>query len=650
MESTLSNSRFSSQRGAGRINPAFADNLQNLAFIINDQILDNQVRAVIQKLVGEFNKMAANDLTDNLELSHFYAADQKLLSDKGITVCENCEIVLKYIDTAVCLTDTSAVKKFQNANDKIVHLTKDGKELECRLSKGLVKFYLKTTDKDTVKYSKIKVVKIISPTEQLDCKYALYQNNEEIERLNKVINAAVAHSQTQALVDSKVLRDIRVTSRTSMANAAEEVKKIVEKVKSAVNESSQRIKEISQTGGNGTETKVLTEVPSQETVNAASTVAEAVSQIPSKTVILVPESEPVVLGSGASIPVDASVVVAPTPVEPKARHINLLGDLAKSLFGAVKDIGSKLKLTAVTDKLNVMTASSQPVEGSIPKPTTIPKPIDQETLKTLKSQISAAARDAHTQLQSQLSTSSSVSSEKLSESAKRAKEALKGLTPDKAAEELEKILSATKKEYSEKRKMLEKTASDANKKISEQGRSIKAEADKISKELTERGRFLMSEADTETKKLIKEGEEALAAIQIELTEIDKGVGSEQKRKELLDKVHEISEKSDKLISTIQQNTSNFVQSASKATSQVKQQAEQATKEALRQAEQAAKQAAQSTQSAAQTVGRNIGQTFEQSIGQPLTEISLGFSESMSKSKPPLSLKVQQGGSSQKLYY
>ena len=681
MENSSLNRKKALQIGSGRVNPAFAENLQNLSFQINDQILDNQVRAVIQKLVDDFNKIAVNDLNDNLELSHFYAVDKKLLSDKGVSVCENCEIVLKYVDTSICLTDSSAVKKFQNVNEKTIHLTKDGKEVECRMSRGLVKFYLKTVDKDTAKYSKIKVVKIIAPNSQLDCKYALYQNNEEIERLNKVINAAIAHSQTTALLDSKIIQDVKATSQTSMAAAAEEVKKIFDKVKVAVNESHQKIKEVTQVGGN--DSKALTETPSQEAVNAAATVAEAVAQIPSKTVILVPENEPVVLDSGASIPVDASVVVAPVaPIAPiaadaKTQPNNLLGDLAKSLFGAVKDIGSKIKLTAITDKLHVMTASSQPVESNIPKPTVAPQVIDAETLKTLKSQVTAAARDAHSQLQTQLSTAQNISSEKISEGSKRvsessrkAKELVRDLTPERAAKELEDILTATKKQYSEKRKMMEKTASDANKKISEHGKSIKSEAAKISKELSAQGQFLMSEADTETRKLIKEGEDALAAIQIELTETEKGVHVDEMKKQLLDKVHQLSEKSDKLITKIHNDTANFVKSASKASTQVQQQAEQAAK----QAEQAAKQAAQSVQTATQTAVKQAeqatrqaeqatrqaeqatrqaaqsAQTAVESVSQPLTEFSLGFSESVSKTKPPLPLNVQQGGTRKKLYY
>src|SRR5579872_6896748 len=443
------------QKGSGRINPRFSNELQNLSFQINGHILDNQVIAVIQKLVNDFDKMAANDLDVGMELSHSYAADKKLLSDKGVTVCENCEIVLKYVDTAVCLTDSSAVRKFQTTNEKTVHVTKEGKDVECRLSRGLVKFYLKTINGDSATYSKIKVVKIV-PASQVDCKYALYQNNAEIEKLNKTTIAAIAHSQTEALAKSKLVQELNMISQATLTAAAEEVKKIEDKSKKALSQIQQKIEGvISQKGGDG-ETKILSETPPQETVDAAAVVASATD----KNIVLVPDAAPTVLPSGASIPTDASVVA----VTPESKN-NILGALFGTLSGAVKTVSGKIvNLFPVSEKVSVATTATDAT--AVPKPTVTPQPTSEEITKNLEKQITAAARKAHGEV-----------SEKL------------GLTSEQAAKELEKSLDAAKKEYSERRKSLEQKASETKAKVGQTISESKAKA----RQLTAQTRANVSE-------------------------------------------------------------------------------------------------------------------------------------------------------------
>ena len=55
------------QKGnAKRLNPKFVNELSNLAFVINDKILEDDVQAVIFSLIEKFNKISVdNDLCDN---------------------------------------------------------------------------------------------------------------------------------------------------------------------------------------------------------------------------------------------------------------------------------------------------------------------------------------------------------------------------------------------------------------------------------------------------------------------------------------------------------------------------------------------------------------------------------------------------------
>ncbi len=130
------------QYGSGKLNPKFINELPDLSFVVNDHVLGDDVRLVIYSLIDEFNKLAYGKLTHNVEISQYYSVDKKLFTRDGDTECENCEVVLKYIDATVCLTENKLSK---NSSD-------------CKLGRGIVRFYLKQKNGDCYKYSRIKVV------------------------------------------------------------------------------------------------------------------------------------------------------------------------------------------------------------------------------------------------------------------------------------------------------------------------------------------------------------------------------------------------------------------------------------------------------------------------------------------------------------
>jgi len=194
--SSKDKSNHQSQKGSGGINPIFTTELNSLdlstiCFVADDVALNNDIRAVIRLLVEKFNKLAVGDLTQNLELSEYIAPGSALKTRNDNKYCDDCEVVLKYMYVDVCLINGEPV----NNTDKFVHITKDDKGIDCQVSKGLVKLYVKQkqeTTRESVQtytYTTIDVVKFCWGKTYKPFGHALYHSGSSVPS-QKVVNVA----------------------------------------------------------------------------------------------------------------------------------------------------------------------------------------------------------------------------------------------------------------------------------------------------------------------------------------------------------------------------------------------------------------------------------------------------------------------------
>ncbi|XWV25932.1 hypothetical protein QJ857_gp1148 [Tupanvirus soda lake] len=380
------------QRGSGRLNPLFIEQLSNLSFVVGDNVLGDDVHAVILSLVEEFNRIAATDLKHNLELSQYYAVGKGLTNKEGVLVCENCEIVLKYVDTTVCISNGRVRQHISEVDGKHYHTNKLGErtEVDCTISRGLVRFYLKQKDGNTYRYTRIRVVNVQNVESLQSFIDAVYQNNDEISKLEEAGNVAISKGQTDAILSTSQSGQLEANTPEEIMCATRTVNNIITEAKNAVVQS-----QLSKMNNQ----RVVSTVPTQSAVNAANTVANTIMKTnaansKNMTAIMVPNNEPTplqadtnvesvpavinskgisarapksgtntmnsrVINNRSSLAVDANVAVIPTRNVAVDKNINVTQPSAKSdtsvtnkLVGVAKNVVNKTEdvVEAVADK------------------------------------------------------------------------------------------------------------------------------------------------------------------------------------------------------------------------------------------------------------------------------------------------------------
>ena len=285
------------QNGSSNLNPLFVNELSNLSFVVGNNILGDDVHAVILSLVEEFNRIAINNLKHNLELSQYYAVGKGLMAESGMIYCENCEIVLKYIDTTVCLSQGRA-RLHVSKDDNIPH---HNNKVDCNASRGIVRFYVKQKEGSTYKYTNIHTVRVLHGKTLQPYIHTLYQDNDEISKLEDATNIAINRGQSGAILESAASGNLQANNASAVACAIHTVNNIVAETKKAAMPS-QLTK---MTNG-----RILTMVPNQTAINSAQIVAKNImntntAKEKNLTAIIVPGNEP--------IPIQADPMVKTIP-------------------------------------------------------------------------------------------------------------------------------------------------------------------------------------------------------------------------------------------------------------------------------------------------------------------------------------------------
>jgi hypothetical protein len=290
------------QYGSGLLNPLFINELSNLSFVIGDNILGDDVHAIILSLMEEFNKIAAMDLKHNLELSQYYIVEKNLMNHESLSQCDNCEIVLRYVDTTICVRNSHIGKE----GDTYYHVENNRQKngVKCSISRGLVRFYIKQKYGDVFKYTKIRVVRIQMVETLRPFIDVFYQNNDEINNLEEAANIAICKGQSYAIssialkgnLQSNLPDDIMCVTKT-INNIINETKKA--SAKSQLNRINNQ--------------RMLSKVPNQYAVNAANTIAKTIMKTNAAnanniTTILVPGNEPLLLQINSSLHIIPAII------------------------------------------------------------------------------------------------------------------------------------------------------------------------------------------------------------------------------------------------------------------------------------------------------------------------------------------------------
>lgn len=294
------------QRGSGKMNPIFIDHLSNLSFVIGDNVLGDDVHAVILSLIEEFNRIATIDLKHNLELSQYYAVGSGLTNKEGILVCENCEIVLKYIDTTVCITNGRVLQHVIEDGDKYYHVNKMGDKtlIKCVISRGLIRFYLKQKDGNNFKYMKIDTVNVQKVDSLHPFFDTIYQNSDEINKLENASDVAINKGQSDAILSISKNGHLETNTPNEIMHTTKTVNNIITEAKNAVIQSQLR---------KMNNQRIISTIPTQSAVNAANTVAKSIlstnaAKSGNMIAIMVPNNEPTLLQSDINVDTVSAII------------------------------------------------------------------------------------------------------------------------------------------------------------------------------------------------------------------------------------------------------------------------------------------------------------------------------------------------------
>jgi hypothetical protein len=277
------------QYGSGRIDPSFLNDLSNIVFVVGDCVLGDDIHAIILSLIEEFNQIAAGDIRHNLELSQFFIVPGNVMGKEGIAAPENSEIVLKYIDSTIVMSNSKSKKSLSENGGG----SRASQDIDCNVSRGLIRFFVKQkqSGSNCCVYTRIRVARI-HVLETLDYFIdPLYQDNEEIRKIEQANNVAISKGQTGAIV--AIANSGSLSAPTS--NDVQESTKTINEILGEAKEASAK-SQLSKMSSS----RVMSKVPSQTSVDTANTVAKTIMMTPAAqsrqtSVVLVPSNEPISL-------------------------------------------------------------------------------------------------------------------------------------------------------------------------------------------------------------------------------------------------------------------------------------------------------------------------------------------------------------------
>lgn len=251
--------------------------LLNLEFVHDDKVLRDDAKALIISLVEEYYKIHKMGLKHNIELSQFYLTGKEKVN-------ETCEIVLKYISSAMCITKAKicAASLEKNCQEKI----------NCNVSHGVIRFYIKhkkhgsKADKYECKYELIRVAKIHYP-QSLGRRDSVFVDNEKMAELEASADIATHRAQTNA-IRSNLEKDYGSLNESNVNGYTARVTDII----TATNDAN-RAAILSKMNS----PRIASPVPSQQAVETANAVVVSIRKSPNDSIILVPGNDAVMLGS-----------------------------------------------------------------------------------------------------------------------------------------------------------------------------------------------------------------------------------------------------------------------------------------------------------------------------------------------------------------
>src|ERR1700733_12422016 len=169
-----------------------------------NNVIGNDIHCILLSLIREFSKIDVKNLVHNMEISQYYEINNL---HNGYIIPDNSEIILKYIDTTVCLSN----------------------EKNCSCYRGLVRFYIKQKKGDEYKYVKINVIKICPTISKLEA--SIYQNSDKIQMWENIVNIAIAKGQKDAI--SKMSDKLILTTSEKIRNSVNKINEILFQIKKA---------------------------------------------------------------------------------------------------------------------------------------------------------------------------------------------------------------------------------------------------------------------------------------------------------------------------------------------------------------------------------------------------------------------------------
>jgi len=362
------------------LNPVLMKELANLAFVVNGEVLGSDTNAMIISLVEEFDKINGSSSKHNLEISQFFRANVNANANANIKTnkfdCENCELVLKYINSSVCLSDMVIVKE----------------SLKCNAHRGSIKFYVKQQNGDCYQYTRIHVVRVMRTNTLQPFKDSIYLNPKELSNIEQATSSALTKAQTETLKSALVGGAIKFINDIDTTKSNQLVGTVVQEATKAATQS--QLEKMNPE-------RIALVTPDETIIRIADAVARTIPT-KSESILLVPGNNQILLGpnnsgtqptqmtifdqgissskiipSEAAIDVTATLVVVPTKniimdkstkvaTVPKSESIlNELNTAAVGILSSIDRAFNKLThttmvsgesvVTPITNKLSVMT-------------------------------------------------------------------------------------------------------------------------------------------------------------------------------------------------------------------------------------------------------------------------------------------------------
>lgn len=290
LKKQIMNDKFNSNQVKNKIdmNSLLKQELINLIFVINDHVLGNDFRSIIFSLIEEFNYLTDVEIKHNIELSQFYVVNKEILrsnlfDNEKSNLFDNCEIVLKYIDSTVYVTDA---KIRHSINWKGNQSTNS--QIDCHVGRGLIKFYIKQKQNDLYKYSQIKLIRLQKTNSILPYMHCLFYNQNEIDRLELISMIGINKAQSDAILALAMNDGLKNKNDSTILNSIKTINDLIEGTKEAsIKAQLHNIK---------TKTFFST-VPNKESIDTALSIAKNISYKSDFTLVMVPGNEPLFLQS-----------------------------------------------------------------------------------------------------------------------------------------------------------------------------------------------------------------------------------------------------------------------------------------------------------------------------------------------------------------